>query len=75
MPTINLSYRLVNWPKKTQFHRLSASLLVAGFCLFTAMSAMADTHSHLPQRLVISALNLAVMNAACHLLAINYPCK
>ena len=48
MPTINLSYRLVNWPKKTQFHRLSASLLVAGFCLFTAMSAMADTHSHLP---------------------------
>jgi len=48
MPTINQSYRLVNWPKKTQFRRLSAFLLVAGFCLFTAMSAMADTHSHLP---------------------------
>ena len=48
MPTIDLSYRLVNWPKKTQFRRLSACLLVAGFYLFTAMSAMADTHSHLP---------------------------
>ena len=48
MPTIDLSYRLVNWPKKTQFRRLSASLLVAVFCLFTAMSAMADLHSHLP---------------------------
>ena len=48
MPTIDLSYRLVNWPKKAQFRRLSASLLVAGFCLFTAMSATADTHSHLP---------------------------
>ena len=48
MPTINLSYRLVNWPKKTKFRRLSASLLVAGFCLFAAISAMAYTHSHLP---------------------------
>jgi hypothetical protein len=48
MSTIDLSYRMVNWPKKIQFRHLSASLLVAGFCLFTAMSAMADTHSHLP---------------------------
>ena len=48
MPTINLSYRLVSWPKKTQFRRLSAFLLVAGFCLYTAVPAIADTHSDLP---------------------------
>ena len=48
MPTIDLSYRLENWPKKNQFRHLSASLMVAGFCLFTAKSAMADTHSQLP---------------------------
>ena len=48
MPTIDLSYRLENWPKKNQFRHLSASLLVAGFCLFAAKSAMADTHSQLP---------------------------
>ena len=47
MPTINLSYHLLNWPKKTQFRCLSASSLVAGFCLFTAMPTMADTHSQL----------------------------
>ena len=48
MPTINLSCRLVNWLKKTQFRHLSGSLLLAGFCLFTALLAMADTHSQLP---------------------------
>ena len=48
MPTIDLSYRLENWPKKNQFRHLSASLLVVGFCLFTAKSAMADAHSQLP---------------------------
>ena len=48
MPTINLSCRLVNWLKKTQFCHLSGSLLLAGFCLFTALLAMADTHSQLP---------------------------
>jgi hypothetical protein len=48
MPTINLSYRLVNWPKKNQFRRLSAFLLVAGFFLFAAVPAIADTHSDLP---------------------------
>ena len=48
MPTINLSCHLVNWLKKTQFRHLSGSLLLAGFCLFTALLAMADTHSQLP---------------------------
>ena len=48
MPTTNLSYHLVDWPKKTHFGRLSASLLVAGYCLFKGILAMADTHSHLP---------------------------
>ena len=48
MSTINLSYRLTNWVKKTQFRRLPASLLVAELCLFAAVPTMADTHSHLP---------------------------
>ena len=48
MPTTNLSYRLANWLKKTQFRRLAASILVTELCLFTAVQAMADTHSHLP---------------------------
>ena len=48
MPTANLSHRLKNGVKKTQFLYLSASLLVAELCLFTAVQAMADTHSHLP---------------------------
>ena len=48
MPTKNLLCHLANWPKKIQFGRLSASLLAAGHCLFTAILAMADTHSHLP---------------------------
>ena len=48
MPTINLSCRLINWLKKNQFRHLSGSLLLAGFCLFTALLAMADTHSQLP---------------------------
>ena len=48
MPTTNLSYRLANWVKRTQFCCLSTSLLVAELCLFTAVPAMADTHNHLP---------------------------
>ena len=48
MPTTNLSYRLANWVKRTQFRDLSASLLVAKLFIFTAVPAMADTHSHLP---------------------------
>jgi len=48
MPTLNLSYRLANWMKKTQFRCLSASLLVAKLCLFAAVPAIADTHSDLP---------------------------
>ena len=48
MQITNLSYRLANRAKKTQFIRLSAPLLVAGLYLFTAIPAMADTHSHLP---------------------------
>ena len=47
MPTTNLSYRLANWVKKTQPRRLFMPLLVKGLCLFTAISAIADTHSHL----------------------------
>ena len=48
MPTTNLSHHLANWLKKIWFGRLSASLLFAGHCLFAAILAMADTHSHLP---------------------------
>ena len=48
MPTTNLSHHGANWSKKTCFGRSSASLLVAGNCLFTATLAMADTHNHLP---------------------------
>ena len=48
MPTTNLSHHGANWSKKTCFGRSSASLLVAGHCLFTATLAMADTHNHLP---------------------------
>ena len=47
MPTTNLSYRFANWVKKTQFRRLSASLLVAELYLLTAVPTMADTHSQL----------------------------
>ena len=47
MPTTNLSHRLANWVKKTQFRRLSASLLVAELYLLTAVPTMADTHSQL----------------------------
>ena len=48
MLTKNLSYRMVNWAKKSDFCRLSGRLLVARLFLFTALSAMADTHSQLP---------------------------
>ena len=48
MPITNLSYRLKNWMKKTNFRHLSAFLLVAELCLFTAVPAIADTHSQLP---------------------------
>ena len=48
MPSTNLSYHLANWPKNTQFGRISASLMVAGHCLSTAILAMADTHNHMP---------------------------
>ncbi len=48
MPTTNLSCQPAYWPKKTKLDRVFASLLVVGHCLFTAILAMADTHSHLP---------------------------
>ena len=48
MPTTNLSHHLANWPKKTCFGRLSASLLVVGHCLLATTLTMADTHNHLP---------------------------
>ena len=48
MPTTNLSYHLAHWPKNPRLGCLSASFLVAGHCLFVAVLAMADTHSHLP---------------------------
>lgn len=48
MQITNLLYRLKNKAKKTQFISLSVPLLVAGLYLFTAIQAMADTHSHLP---------------------------
>ena len=48
MPTTNLSNRLANWPKKTQFSRLSTSLLVDEYCFFKANQVMAEPHSRLP---------------------------
>ena len=48
MPIISLSYHSANWVKKIQFNRLTRPLLVAGLCVSSAISAMADTHSHLP---------------------------
>ena len=48
MPTTNLSYRVTNLLKNPHFGRSSASFLVAWHCLFAAVLAMADTHSHLP---------------------------
>ena len=47
MSITSLSYHSANWAKKTQFRCLSKPLLVAGLCVFTAISTMADTHSHL----------------------------
>ena len=47
MPTTNLSYGSANWVKKTQPRRLFMPLLVTGLCLFTAIPAIGDTHSHL----------------------------
>ena len=82
MPTTNLSHRLSNWAKKTQFSGSSAPLLVAGLCLFLFIPAMADTHSHLPTtpcdiRLVFSSdergmssvsykLSLQIRNRTAH---------
>ena len=47
MPITSLSYHSANCAKKIQFRRLFKPLLVAGLCVFTATSAMADTHSQL----------------------------
>ena len=47
MPTTSLSYHSANWAKKNQFIRLCRPLLVTGLFLLTAISAMANTHSHL----------------------------
>ena len=48
MPTTNLLYQLATWAKNTQLSRLSMPLLVTRLCLFTAIPAVAVTHSHLP---------------------------
>ena len=48
MPTTNLPCRLATWVETTQFHCLFTSLLVAKLCLFNAVPAMSDAHSHLP---------------------------
>ncbi len=47
MPITSLSYHSANWAKKNQFSRLCRPLLVTGLFLLTAISAMANTHSHL----------------------------
>ena len=47
MSIISLPYQSANWAKKTQSSRLSRPLLVAGLCVFTAVSATADTHNKL----------------------------
>ena len=47
MPIKSLSYHSANCAKKPQFTCLSKPLLVAGLFLFTAIPAMADTHSRL----------------------------
>lgn len=47
MPNTSLSYQSANWTKKAQLGLLSRPLLVVGLCVFTTISARADTHSHL----------------------------
>ena len=47
MPITSLSYNKANWAKKTQFSRLSRPLLVSGLFALIAISAIANTHSHL----------------------------
>ena len=47
MPITSLSYQSAKWAKKHQFSRLCRPLLVTGLFLLTAISATANTHSHL----------------------------
>jgi hypothetical protein len=47
MPITSLSYHSANWRKKNQFSRLCRPLLITGLFALTAISAMANTHSHL----------------------------
>ena len=47
MPITSLSYHSANWAKKNQFSRFCRSLLFTGLFVLTAISAMANTHSHL----------------------------
>ena len=47
MPITSPSYHSANWAKKNQFSRFCRSLLFTGLFVLTAISAMANTHSHL----------------------------
>ena len=47
MPITSPSHHPADWSKKIQFSRLFRPLLVTIPLIFTAISAMADTHSHL----------------------------
>ena len=76
MPTINLSYRLVKLGKKNPVSPLIRVLAGCQPYFYLQLSRRWLIRiASCQQRLVISALYLAVMHAVCHLLAINYPCK
>ena len=47
MPITSLLYHAANWAKTNQFSRLCKPLLFFGSVVLTAISAMANTHSHL----------------------------
>jgi hypothetical protein len=47
MPITSLLYHAATWAKKNQFSLLCKPLLFTGSVVLTAISAMANTHSHL----------------------------